>query len=48
MAEFCKECFEKIEERKYNDDELIISKNDDFCERCCRIKPIVIAVIVVR
>jgi hypothetical protein len=47
MAEFCKECFkEKIAVPADNitDDILVMSEDDDFCEGCCRWKPIVLSV----
>lgn len=47
MAEFCKKCFkEKIAVPSDNitDDMIIMSEEDDFCEGCGEIKPVVIEV----
>ena len=42
MAEFCKECFIKIEPEYVKNKELILSEDDDLCEGCGQFKPVVI------
>lgn len=50
MAEFCKECFlafpmlETQEQEAYEKGEYILEESDydDFCEGCCKWKPVVI------
>ena len=45
MAEFCKECFKELLFNDYEDDQLIISEDDDLCEGCGEFKPVVIKII---
>lgn len=47
MADFCKDCFIKkmiTPSDNITEEMLVMSDNLDFCEGCCEIKPIVIAV----
>lgn len=44
MAEFCKECFMKM----YGDlkgKKIIMSKDEDLCEDCSELKPVVIKIV---
>ena len=42
MAEFCIECFNKMNDTKLTNKEVILE--DDLCEGCGEVKPCVIAV----
>lgn len=42
MAEFCLECWNKINERKDNERKYIISKDLGLCEGCGELKPVII------
>ena len=42
MAEFCLECWNKINETKDNERKYIISKDLDLCEGCGELKPVII------
>ena len=44
MAEFCAECFIKLENGRYTKRDLILSKETDFCEGCAQWKPVVIGI----
>ena len=47
MAEFCVECFLKsiaAPSDNLTEDDLIITDEFEFCEGCCKIKPVVIQV----
>lgn len=45
MAEFCKECYEKIFEDQGKNKKIVISKKCwDLCEGCGEVKPVVIKV----
>ena len=46
MAEFCKECFRSKmltskENRKIKDEQIVMFKEDGFCEDCGKVKPLV-------
>jgi hypothetical protein len=41
MAEFCKECFERI----FGNSNVIESEDDDLCEGCGEVKKVVIKVL---
>ena len=42
MAEFCLECWNKINGTNNTESEVILSKRAEFCEECCGIKKVVI------
>ncbi len=42
MAEFCLECWNKINGTNDTESEVILSKRPEFCEECCGIKKVVI------
>lgn len=44
MAEFCKKCFLEIE-GYHEDSEIVMSKDEDFCEGCTEWKPVVIRIL---
>ncbi len=43
MADFCLECWNKINETNYSSKKYIISKEARFCEGCAEWKPVIIA-----
>jgi len=43
MAEFCKECFLRIN-KNYKEEQLVLSEDDDLCEVCGKFKPVVIEI----
>ncbi len=43
MAEFCLECWNKINDTNYTEKEYVISKDLYFCENCCDMKNVVVA-----
>ena len=43
MAEFCKKCFLEIE-GYHEDSEIVMSKDEDFCEGCTEWKPVVLEI----
>ena len=47
MAEFCKECFKRIEGDFFKDKEIILSEDDDLCEGCGEFKQVVIGVATI-
>ena len=42
MAEFCLECWNKLNRTNDTEREVILSKRAEFCEECCGIKKVVI------
>ncbi|MBR6694388.1 MAG: hypothetical protein IKL62_05525 [Clostridia bacterium] len=44
MAEFCYECFKKVFEKDIPIENLIMSKDLEFCEECMENKPVVYGV----
>jgi hypothetical protein len=44
MAEFCKECFVRINKLYYKGEELVMSDNLDFCEGCEEVKEVVLRI----
>lgn len=42
MAEFCLECWNKINNRNDSEDKYILSDEDDFCEACGQWKKIIV------
>ena len=42
MAEFCLECWNKINGTNDTEKEVVLSKRAEFCEECCGIKKVVI------
>ena len=44
MAEFCLDCFNKYNDEKLTENEVILSKDLDFCEDCCQYKRVVIRI----
>jgi len=46
MAEFCKECFKELLFNDYEDEQIIVSEDDDLCEGCGEFKIVLIITIV--
>ena len=44
MAEFCLDCFNKYNDDKLTENEVILSKDLDFCEDCCQYKRVIIRI----
>jgi hypothetical protein len=44
MTEFCKECFLKFDNIQENE-QIIMSEDDDLCEGCGEFKPVVIKIV---
>ncbi len=43
MAEFCKECFIKLNELKQEEAKrIVLSRRPELCEGCGRVKPVVV------
>ena len=42
MAEFCLDCFNRLNDTKLTDKDVVLE--EDFCEGCSQIKPCVIAI----
>lgn len=42
MAEFCVDCWNKINETKYSKDRFVISKDLDLCKGCGEYKNVII------
>ena len=42
MAEFCLECWNKINGTNYSENKYVMSKEISFCEECWRLKKVVI------
>lgn len=48
MAEFCAKCFLKsiaASSDNLTEDDLIITDESEFCDGCCKIKPVVIQIV---
>lgn len=45
MAEFCKKCFVKMNKGSVKEEQLEMSKDNDFCESCGEVKPVVIGIL---
>ena len=43
MAEFCLDCFNKMNDTNYTKKDFVISKEPDLCEGCGEFKPVIIA-----
>ncbi len=44
MAEFCLDCLNKYSNEKLTENDVILSKEPDFCEECCQYKRVVIRI----
>ncbi len=42
MAEYCLECWSKLNDTKYTEDDFVISKHLDLCEGCAQYKRVII------
>lgn len=45
MAEYCKECFEEYLYDLKENEEIILSKDNDLCECCGKFKPVVVKIV---
>lgn len=46
MAEFCLDCFNKINDTNYKESQVVIDYDEpEYCEGCGEVKPVVISVI---
>ena len=42
MAEFCLDCWNKLNESNFTEKEYVISREPDLCEECGQWKPVII------
>jgi len=42
MAEFCLECWNKLNKKNLTKKDVHLSKEQDFCERCATWKPVIV------
>ena len=42
MAEFCLECFNKLNDTNYKKADVILTRDLDLCEGCGEMKPVVV------
>lgn len=44
MAEFCLECWNKLNSSNFTEKEYVISREPDLCEECGQWKPVIVRV----
>lgn len=44
MAEFCLDCWNKLNKTQFTEKEYVLSKEPDLCEECGQWKPVIVRV----